>query len=243
MLDAALPWAVALFSLHVAGCLVMRSPGGRAVVYELCCCLPTLATSCISLSMLADGSWAALASSHWQRMYDFDDSVQRIAIITLAYETWNVLVTAAGVGSPCTPAFIGHHVATATLAYFGLAPYLHFYGAFFMGLSSISTMFLIPVNILRANEEVAQAYPRLALGVRAGFAVSFVALRALCWPIVSFFFWSDSLTLLWSGRAHDPRVVVLFLMCNVPLTVLQVVWARKVVQGVRKALWQHAASD
>lgn len=69
----------------------------------------------------------------------------------------------------------------------------------------------------------------------ASFAVSFVVFRVLLWPIVSRRFVLDSWD-LWGNQqlCHSYTAVSIFLVSNVTLTVLQVVWLHEIIVQARK---------
>ena len=62
------------------------------------------------------------------------------------------------------------------------------------------------------------------------FAVLFVAIRIIVWPIISYYFWIDSLALLEiPEKTHSFPVVYTFLAFNVGLTVLQFAWLVEII--------------
>jgi len=73
------------------------------------------------------------------RLYFFNDGVQRLCIVQLAFQLknmWDSVVHSDGI------IFLLHHAATASLAYFALHPFAHLYGPFFFGISELSTAVL-----------------------------------------------------------------------------------------------------
>jgi hypothetical protein len=70
------------------------------------------------------------------------------------------------------------------------------------------------------------------------FAVLFVAIRTIYWPIVSCGFWSDCLFALRSpkARVHSMAAYLFLLLSNIGLTGLQFVWTREIYAAVADTL-------
>ena len=77
-------------------------------------------------------------------------------------------------------------------------------------------------------------------GLQAAFAVLFILFRTFYWPLVSFHFWSDSMAALSADdaappgvpRAHSVAAYAVFLVANLGLTSLQLLWTTKIVRAV-----------
>ena len=116
-----------------------------------------------------------------------------------------------------TTAFVGHHAATFVLALLSQAPYLHYYGLFFFGVASVSSVPLAVVEVAKCA-----GLTRLHDRARGVFAAAFLALRSLYWPLVSLGFWADSVAALRGAVAvHSVADVVTFLVANIGLTGLR----------------------
>jgi hypothetical protein len=73
------------------------------------------------------------------RVYLYSGRSQRLCVLQLCFQAKNFIDTIVhGDGI----VFALHHMATGTLAYYALAPYLHLYAPFFFGISEISTLFI-----------------------------------------------------------------------------------------------------
>jgi hypothetical protein len=131
---------------------------------------------------------------------------------------------------------VGHHVVTGSLGYFGLAPYLHFSGIFYFGIAEFTNIPLTFYDIFKYFPEYKTTFPAIYEGSRVIFALTFVALRLVVWPIVSYPFWVGSIELVQSGKAHSNTVVLTFLVANSFLTGLQFLWGSKIVSVLMSAL-------
>ena len=87
------------------------------------------------------------ATAH-ARLYDYDASFQRLAVVMFAFQIKNLADTVYfGDGA----VFVVHHVVTLTVALFALHPYSHLYGSFFFGVSEVSTTVLAVVALFDAE--------------------------------------------------------------------------------------------
>ena len=196
-----------------------------------------VATFCASVGCAAwfGGEAATIGGTVQSRLYGESASFARLGAVTAAYEAYNTLVVLV-VPEYRTTAFVGHHAATFVLALLSQAPYLHYYGLFFFGVASVSSVPLAVVEVAKCVG-LTQLHDR----ARSVFAAAFLALRSLYWPLVSLGFWADSVAALRGAVAvHSVAAVVTFLVANVGLTGLQLLWTKKVVRGVQKALGLRA---
>ena len=76
----------------------------------------------------------------------------------------------------------------------------------------------------------AKLFPVSMKVIGVAFAVLFVIIRIIVWPIVSYYFWIDSIALLENPeKTHSFPVVYTFLVFNVGLTVLQFAWLAEII--------------
>ena len=140
--------------------------------------------------------------------------------------------------------FLLHHFATASLAMFGLHPFAHLYGAFFFGISELSTAVLCLLALFGDESQpnvgcpaLTQLYPNTKKVLGGLFAVLFIVFRVMIWPYLSYHFWCDCLQLLsQEDRIHSAGVVYVFLGSNIFLTALQILWLSEIVAAIKKEL-------
>jgi len=216
------------------------TPVHQLVAYNATVLAVDLVCACLGVRAFLDGTGAALGATAHERMYGVSAEAAFVVRLTTAFELYNTLVC---VSMPeyRTAAFIGHHVVTLYLALLAHAPFVHFFCLFFIGVATISTAPLCVVEIcshLRASHPAFEA----AHGpMRVVFAVAFLLVRAVAWPCVSARFWIDAIEALRGGRAHSASAVLTFLIANVFLTGLQLIWGRKVAAGLIKAVRRRRA--
>lgn len=145
----------------------------------------------------------------------------------ISYQGWNFLLCLFNADLR-DPAMIGHHVVTGTLAYMGLHPYLHGRAMFFFGFAEFTNVPLTFVDIFKYFPALKERFSLVNEVSRVVFALSFIIIRLIIWPFVSYQFWVGSYDLLSTGKAHSTFVVSFFLGANVFLTGLQFLWGSKI---------------
>ncbi len=162
-----------------------------------------------------------------------DFVINHLVYPMVTFQLWNVLLC---LFTPDlnVPEMLAHHLITAALGYFGLHPYLHGYGLFFFGVAELTNVPLTAYDIFKYMKAAKwqEKYATTFTVAKLSFAVSFVILRLIVWPMTSYPFWKDSVALLQSGKAHSNFVVLFFLLANVFLTFLQFFWGWKIVESV-----------
>mmetsp|Transcript_14025 Transcript_14025/g.16995 ORF Transcript_14025/g.16995 Transcript_14025/m.16995 type:complete len:252 (+) Transcript_14025:114-869(+) len=135
------------------------------------------------------------------------------------------------------PEMVAHHLVTGLLAYWVLTgPYLHYFCTFFVGVAELSSIPLVFVDTCKQFPSIAKQFPTVEVVAKGLFALLFLSIRVIYWPIVSYQFWIQSLDLLNTGKAHLEYVVVTFLIANVFLTLLQQYWGTLVLKGIKRML-------
>ena len=202
-------------------------------------------------ALLINGSdgVAAVGYGSAARVYLYSGRSQRLCVMQLAFQAKNFIDTLAhGDGM----VFALHHVATGTLAYLALVPYLHLYAPFFFGISEICTLFvaiLVNFDETQGIKEMADRFPMAMNITGAIFATLFILFRVVVWPVIGLHFWRDGLSqfgyygplnimgfeiMIGSGSGagvaplHSPAVVGLFLLVNIFLTFLQIMWLKEI---------------
>ena len=224
---------VATVALFVVCKVFKIIPGKEAlVIYPVVSSLSVTRCVWLALAAVQDGTFMELSASRESRMYGSHAGFLVLAQTTFAYEIWNTLA-AFVLPDYRTPQFIGHHVFTGTLAKLSQQPYLGFYGLFFFGLASISTVSLNFVDLFRYGPpSLAQNLPAVNSFFRALFGIKFILIRVFSWPLISVLFLMDVGGVIIEGGdgKQRPWVAALFLVSNVGLTTLQFTWAGAIMK-------------
>jgi len=216
--------------------------------------LPENATIAQTIHHLLFDAWHVFygkdQDSH-ELMFRFIPSAVRLCVLQVCYE-WKSLCDVYKHGDGLL--FAAHHIGASLLAFIALNPFCNIYGIFYLGISEVSTFVLCLLVVLDKERGIARLYDtcKTALKVLGGsFALLFVVYRCIYWPVVSYYFWEHALNVLHSTsdasngagadadgmkdfsrvglQDHPQAVIYLFLLVNVLLSLLQVVWLWEVI--------------
>lgn len=119
---------------------------------------------------------------------------------------------------------------------------------FFFGVAELTNVPLTLIDIFKYLPDLKKNYPAVNEGIRSIFAILFIILRLILWPVYCYPFWVHSLQLLLIDQSptnaitvffndvlkvtplasdtvcHSKFVVGFFLFANVLLTTLQYYW-------------------
>eukprot|EP00629_Pelagomonadales_sp_RCC1024_P006677 CAMPEP_0119259132 /NCGR_PEP_ID=MMETSP1329-20130426/69_1 /TAXON_ID=114041 /ORGANISM="Genus nov. species nov., Strain RCC1024" /LENGTH=236 /DNA_ID=CAMNT_0007258495 /DNA_START=168 /DNA_END=878 /DNA_ORIENTATION=+ len=126
---------------------------------------------------------------------------------------------------------IAHHALSLLLASLAYNKGIYYYyGAYFFGISELSSVPLAFLDAFKMFPDLRKAYPKTNAFVRPFFCVVFLGLRTLYWPVVSYHFWKASL----AHWPNDQVELLVFMTVNVVLTSLQAYWSYLIVRGLIK---------
>lgn len=147
----------------------------------------------------------------------------------LCYQVWNVFVCITH-NELRTFDGIAHHVVTICLAYFGVYPFAQYYALFYFGVGELTTIPLNVVEVFKFLPDLAKEYPSFAEFSKNAFGWSFLAIRLMWWPLVSYDLWMGCSDLIQSKKAHSNFVVGFFMFANMFLTGLQFYWGYLIIK-------------
>jgi len=210
-----------------------------------------LAHQIIALPLMLVVAW--IGSSAWlasdrpvgtaeSRIYGRDPSAELLSALLLGeLLLWDIPLTC--LPSIYSHATMGHHLGLAVLALLALMPYLQHYVPFFAGMIEISSIPLQAVDFFHPKHfaDLLPAHPALGLintGARAGFILSFIALRTLYFPYVIFFQVLPDLLGLLPSRPDAVGVAWLYVAMAFALafTTLQLYWSVLLAKQVHKVI-------
>ena len=144
----------------------------------------------------------------------------------LAYQAYNTLVALA-VPEHRTPANLGHHLAAMWVAWVSLTgPFVQSLAPFYFGLVEASTVALCVKGLL--GRVPAWRAGRAYAASRAAFAVLFLALRGVLFPVG----YGMSIWAMWRSPAHHTPQNAVAALASTALLALQYVWAGKIVAAI-----------
>ena len=113
---------------------------------------------------------------------------------------------------------------------------MHYYGAFFMGVSELSSMPLAFVDMFKQFPHLMKEYPAFADHVRTTFGVLFLIVRVVLWFPATYSFWHRLARRVARGRRRrrsgSSRGSCI---CNLFLSFLQLFWATLILSRCTRA--------
>merc|ERR1712151_615081 len=115
-----------------------------------------------------------------------------------------------------------HHGLSGWLAYNGLTSgpaglthggFVMYYGAFFFGVSEVSSIPLLAMDVFKKNKQLGKQFDYIFQPCRVTFAALFIAIRLLYWPYVSYDFWTNM-----RQCDAEPLLKIIWLSSNMGLT-------------------------
>eukprot|EP00322_Chrysochromulina_rotalis_P003007 CAMPEP_0115857776 /NCGR_PEP_ID=MMETSP0287-20121206/15753_1 /TAXON_ID=412157 /ORGANISM="Chrysochromulina rotalis, Strain UIO044" /LENGTH=288 /DNA_ID=CAMNT_0003312013 /DNA_START=36 /DNA_END=902 /DNA_ORIENTATION=- len=246
LLAEALPMLISLFMTHFMLHLCCRklangdwrmkdgTSGCAQVAYNTVVLMFDIVSVLIGLQGLVGGSMSALSSARVDRLYGYSSVFSLLNSLTTAFEVYNTIVCLCV--TPQGIALVAHHVCTLALCFIATAPYVHFYGLFFIGLANLSSIPLAAFTVCDALRMRNPAFEQPYVRCRMAFAGLFLLVRVTIWPCVSAVFWYDTIATVIAGHVRSKPATLFLLLSNIFLTSLQFMWGRKVYSGIKKAL-------
>jgi len=210
------------------------------LAYVLTSLINHICFTTIGLSALSNGTMSELSTDALSRMSPENlDSCVQLSHRTFAYEIFNTMA-AIVIPEYRTGEFLGHHILTAIIAKYSQTEGPDFYGYFFFGVASVSTLMLVFVDIFRHGPAyLRDTFPGVNKVFQVLFAVIFLSVRAFTWPLVSLVFWHDTIHIIrYPPESRSPFVPYLFILLfsNTFLSGLQLLWAKRIVNRLVKIL-------
>lgn len=209
-----------------------KSSMADLVAYNTTSILFAIYSSYVGLKAWFDGTAAKIGATAMDRMYAHSSAIEELCAVITGYESFNLLAVIV-LPEYRSAAFIGHHAVTLALGVMSLHPWCHYYGIFFFGVASTSSIPLCLGEMLNAID-----LPGAADLAKPAFVLLFFTIRTAYWPYVSLGFWRDSLWALASPmkRVHSYAAYVLLLLANIFLTGLQVMWTIQICDAAADIL-------
>ena len=175
------------------------------------------------------------------RIFGFLPETERLAAICFAFQVFDFAVSLT-IPEHRTLIMMTHHFMAATVSWCSIRfGYLHYYGVFFVGLTEVSSIFLVFVDLAQYFPPEKGSTFDLFVGMVCGplFAICFVYYRVLLWWPISWRLFCDAWNVLKSGQASQLRpgkewVLYIFLAMNLPLGVLQLYWLTIILDEAQK---------
>lgn len=209
------------------------------LAYPLVSFVATIQFVKYGFAALLDGTMMDLNTDPYSRLNAEHEGFAQLSQITFAYEVFNTL-SCIVMPQYRTVEFLGHHVLTMMIAKMSQAHGPEFYGLFYLGIASVSTLFLVFVDIFRYGPiSLKRNFGMVNTAAQVLFALSFLLVRAVIWPLMNCAFWRDAVINLRDppedGGTWRPYLIGL-LLANTFLGALQILWAGRIVKRLKKII-------
>lgn len=159
-------------------------------------------------------------------------SSRKMILMNAAFQLWDFLISL-GRKELNSIEMLLHHSLAATLCLVGLhIGFGQFYGLFFMGVTEVSSLPLVYVDLGKFYPELLARYPGRDLAAKVIFFLAFIAIRDFMFIKYSIQLWKDSLHVLKAGTAVYPSITYGFLVTNLFFNVLQIYWTKLLLDGL-----------
>eukprot|EP00903_Cladosiphon_okamuranus_P006255 g6138.t1 len=180
--------------------------------------------------------WFAEAGTIEDRLYGPTVGAVVIGQVNLAFQFYDLVVSLFVVRLRKIEMVVHHGLATI-MCYFLLRDcYVHYYAIFFLGISEVSSVPLVFVDVFKFFPDVAARFQGANHLLRISFALNFIVVRVLYWPVIAGRHLWDTVGSVKAGTVHDAGVVGFFMACNLTLTVLQWYWGYLIIRAATKML-------
>lgn len=210
-LDAhAVYWTVALFGSFLL-MLMLFSAGGPCkhksgqAAHHLTMVIPFAYLSIMGMRLWPQVTGMVADSAH-ARMFFQVDAMQFYAPTMLGLQVFDLSTTIILPGMR-KPDAIAHHAVSLYLAYqLTSNGFLHYWEPFYFGLLELSSVPLCFVDFFRAFPALSKRFDAVNEVVRLSFAATFIPVRCLYMPYISYFWWRDFLSCARERARRDTRV-------------------------------------
>ena len=176
------------------------------------------------------------------RLFGYIPEAELIAAICFSFQFFDFFVSLL-IPEHCTAIMMTHHVMAAIVGWCSVRyQYLQHYGVFYLGLSEVSSIFLVFVDLSKYFPPVPGSLYDQFVGICGpAFVVCFTVYRVIMWWPVSLQLFRDAYEVLQSGQASKLRpgkewVLLVFLGLNIPLGILQLYWFGIILEEVKKVM-------
>jgi hypothetical protein len=179
------------------------------------------------------------------RLFGYIPEAEVLAAASFTFQLWDFFISLL-IPEHRTAIMLSHHLAASLLSFYSIKySVLHHYGLFFLGVSEISSIFLVFVDLAVFFPPIpGSLYDKFnTLITGPGFVLSFVLYRVLYWWPVSYQLFHDvySVTILTDQakrlRPGKTWVLYIYLLLNLPLGLLQLYWLSVIREEARKVVF------
>ena len=174
-------------------------------------------------------------------IYGYSGTAFTLASVQTGYQVYNFVMCCV-IEEFRTPIHLGHHAAVAILCYqTSTYNFLHYFCLYFAGIAELSSVPLGVIDGAKYLPEFGAAFPSFISGCKYAFAVLFLIVRVIVWPVMSYQFLSVGIPLALGsntdGRTlHSNVALWTYILGQIFLTPLQFYWFSLILKMATKQL-------
>lgn len=179
-----------------------------------------------------------------ERIFGYHNYAQKIAIGNFIFQFWDFFISLF-IREHCNTIMLCHHLFTAMTAWFCFQnQILLYYAVFYLGLSEISSIFLVVVDLGKYFPPPDGSWYHVVVEIsKVGFAVMFIWLRVIMWFIVSFKMYLDIFEIFKKDdnskgsfsrlRPGKQFILYYYLVGAIAFGLLQLYWTSTIANEIR----------
>jgi hypothetical protein len=183
---------------------------------------------------------SALPQTPAGRLFGYLPEAEALAALNFMFQAWDFAVSLT-IPEHKTAIMLMHHSMASLVAWCSIQhQYLHYYGVFFLGLSEVSSIPLVFLDLAKYFPPVPDTLFDKWIGIVCGpvFCLCFIYYRVVLWWPESWRLFQDVRAVTATGHAEKLRpgatwVLYLFLFCNIPLGCLQLYWLTLILEQIK----------
>lgn len=175
------------------------------------------------------------------RCFSFIPEAEFVALVCFTFQVWDFIISL-GIPEHRTPIMLMHHTFAALVSFSGLhCRYLVWYSFFFFGLSEVSSIFLVFMDLAKFfPPDEGSSFGAFIEGYCGPmFAVTFLYYRGYMWWRMTYIQFKDCFEIMRSGHAEKLRpgktwVLYVLMIFNLPMGALQIYWSSLILAEIKK---------
>eukprot|EP00527_Entomoneis_sp_CCMP2396_P004468 CAMPEP_0198144904 /NCGR_PEP_ID=MMETSP1443-20131203/19459_1 /TAXON_ID=186043 /ORGANISM="Entomoneis sp., Strain CCMP2396" /LENGTH=284 /DNA_ID=CAMNT_0043808393 /DNA_START=182 /DNA_END=1036 /DNA_ORIENTATION=+ len=177
------------------------------------------------------------------RCFSYIPEAEFVAVVCFTFQVWDFFISL-GIPEHRTPIMLMHHILASAVSFAGMhCQYLLWYSFFFFGLSEVSSIFLVFMDLAKFfPPESGSSFGSFVEGYCGPiFAATFLFYRGFMWWRITYLKFKDCFEIMRSGQAEKLRpgktwVLYVLMAFNIPMGMLQIYWSSLILTEIKKLI-------
>lgn len=215
---------------------------GRSDLFAFQCLSGSIFVLCGGLGIY---SWYSLSDtlSPESRLFGYNYYAEILTLLNFCYQLWDIAVSLT-IPEHCTAIMMTHHCVAAIVSWSALYNHMMgYYAVFFLGLSEVSSIFLVTTDAARFFEN-GISLDRVVEPISGPmFALTFVYFRVIRWWPTSKQLFDDVNSVKESAEWLRPGrtwILYMWLVFNLPMGLLQLYWTILIYEEAKGVIGIHS---